>query len=48
MWTEVRTPNGKLLFRVNVIESLVESVKDGWIVLFNLKTQEVISKRKTA
>ena len=46
MWTEYRTPEGKLVFRVNWIEGLIESVKNGWIVTVNMNTKQVLRQRR--
>ena len=46
MWEEIRTPEGKLLFRINRKERLVEGNKGGWIVTARLNGEEVKTERK--
>lgn len=46
MWEEIRTPEGKLLFRINRKEKLVEGKKGGWIVTASLIGKEVKAERK--
>lgn len=46
MWEEIRTPEGKLLFRINRKERLVEGKKGGWIVTASLIGEEVKTERK--
>lgn len=46
MWEEIRTPEGKLLFRINRKEKLVEGKKGGWIVTASLIGKEVKTERK--
>lgn len=46
MWEEIRTPEGKLLFRINRDEKLVEGKKGEWVVTASLKGKEVKTERK--
>lgn len=46
MWKEYRTPEGKLLFRINWVDRLIESAKGDWIVTVNMDTQKVFKVRK--
>ncbi len=46
MWQEIRTPDGKLLFRINYDEKLVESAKSSWITTVNLETKEVTNQKR--
>ena len=46
MWVDIKTPEGKLLFRINYELRLVESAKGGWIVTVNMDTQEVVKTRR--
>lgn len=46
MWEEIRTPEWKLLFRINRKERLVEGKKGGWIVTASLIGEEVKTERK--
>ncbi len=46
MWEEIRTPEGKLLFRINRKEKLVEGKKGDWIVTASLIGKEVKVERK--
>lgn len=46
MWDEIRTPEGKLLFRINRKERLVEGKKGDWIVTASLIGEEVKTERK--
>lgn len=46
MWVDIKTPEGKLLFRINYDLRLVESAKGGWIVTVNMDTQEVVKTRR--
>lgn len=46
MWEEIRTPEGKLLFRINRDEKLVEGKKGEWVVTASLKGKEVKVERK--
>lgn len=48
MWEEIRTPEGKLLFRINRKERLVEGKKGSWIVTASLIGEEVKTERKRA
>lgn len=46
MWYDIKTPDGKLLFRINYVERLIESAKGAWIVTVNMDTKEVARKRR--
>ena len=46
MWEEIRTPEGKLLFRINRDEKLVEGKKGEWVVTASLIREEVKTERK--
>ena len=46
MWVDIKTPEGKLLFRINYELRLVESAKGGLIVTVNMDTQEVVKTRR--
>lgn len=46
MWEEIRTPDGKLLFRINRKERLVEGKKGGWVVTASLIGEKVKTERK--
>lgn len=46
MWEEIRTPEGKLLFRINRDEKLVEGKKGEWVVTASLTEKEVKTERK--
>ena len=46
MWEEIRTPEGKLLFRINRKEQLVEGKKGEWVVTASLIGEEVKTERK--
>lgn len=46
MWEEIRTPEGKLLFRINRDEKLVEGKKGEWVVTASLNGKEVKAERK--
>mgnify|MGYP001039163344 FL=1 len=47
MWEEIRTPEGKLLFRINRDEKLVEGKKGEWVVVTaSLKGKKVKAERK--
>lgn len=46
MWEEIRTPEGKLLFRINRKEKLVEGKKGEWTLVVSLENKEVKTERK--
>lgn len=46
MWQEIRTPDGKLLFKINYEMKLVESAKNNWITTVNLETKEVTNQKR--
>lgn len=46
MWEEIRTPEGKLLFRIDWKEKLVEGKKGEWTLLVSLESKEVRAERK--
>lgn len=46
MWEEIKTPDGKLLYRINYIDCLIESAKGIWIVTLNYMTREEVARRR--
>ena len=46
MWSDIKTPEGKLLCRVNYQERLVECAKGIWIVTVNMDTKQVLKQRR--
>lgn len=46
MWEEIRTPEGRLLFRINRKEKLVEGKKGEWTLVVSLENKEVRAERK--
>lgn len=46
MWTDIKTPEGKLLCRINFQERLVECAKGIWIVTVNMDTKQVLKQRR--
>lgn len=46
MWEEIRTPEGKLLFRINRNKKLVEGRKGEWVVTASLVGEEMKTERK--
>lgn len=46
MWFDIKTPDGKLLFRINYEKRLIESAKGSWVITVNMDTREIVKTRR--